>query len=177
MTAKKAYSRYRQATVETASPGKLVVMLYDGALRFLREAVEHLEASRPKEGHFAIVRAENIVCELMSSLDFEQGGQIAKNLYAIYEFVYMHLVEGNIHKDTKRINEVIGLLSELREAWAQAVEVHSKELFQARAMAGQVAGSLATQPAPPPPPPPPVKRAPPIEPPDTLPEGGFSIVS
>lgn len=132
MGAKKAYARYRQATVETASPGKLVVMLYDGAIKFAGEAIDHIEAGRPKEAHFSIVRAEEIIGELMASLDMEQGGQIAKNLLALYEFMYVRLVEANIHKDRQRIDEVISLLTDLREAWAQAVEIHAREQFHAR---------------------------------------------
>jgi len=132
MGAKRAYARYRQATVETASPGKLVIMLYDGAIRFAGEAVDHIEAGRPKEAHFAIVRTEDIIGELMSSLDMDQGGQIAKNLLALYEFMYVRLVEANIHKDAQRVGEVVSLLSDLREAWVQAVEIHARDQLGSR---------------------------------------------
>ncbi|MBD3175612.1 MAG: flagellar export chaperone FliS [Armatimonadia bacterium] len=132
MSAKRAYSKYRNATVETASPGKLVLMLYDGALRFLNQAVKHLEEESPKEAHFAIVRAEDIVCELMSSLDMDQGGQISKNLLALYEFMYVHLVEANLHKDVGKVQEVMSLITDLRDAWAQAIEIHAQEEFRAK---------------------------------------------
>jgi flagellar secretion chaperone FliS len=132
MSARKAYSKYRQATVETASPGKLVVMLYDGAIRFLGEALEHLEQRKPKETHEAIIRAENILCELMTALDMERGGKIAENLLALYEFMHLRLVEGNIQKDATRIREVLTLLTDLRDAWAQAVEIHAQEQFRAK---------------------------------------------
>ncbi len=132
MSARKAYSRYRHATVETASPGKLVVMLYDGALRFLGESLEHLEHKRIRETHETIIRAENIICELMSALDLQRGGKIAENLLALYEFMHLRLVEANIHKDALRIREVMGLLQELRDAWAQAVEIHAQEQFRAK---------------------------------------------
>ncbi len=150
MSVKKAYSRYRQATVETASPGKLVVMLYDGAIRFLNDALKHMDAKKPKESHFSIVRAENILCELMSSLDMERGGKISENLLALYEFMHLRLVEANIHKDPKRVRDVIGLLEDLRAAWAQAVEVHAKEQFRAKQEAlppSERTPSLETEPA------------------------------
>jgi flagellar secretion chaperone FliS len=132
MSARKAYAKYRQATVETASPGKLVVMLYDGAIRFLGEALEHLEKRKPKETHEAIIRTENILCELMTALDMERGGKIAENLLALYEFMHLRLVEANIHKDASRINDVLALLQDLRDAWAQAVEIHAQEQFRAK---------------------------------------------
>lgn len=132
MSARKAYSRYRHSTVETASPGKLVVMLYDGAIRFLGEALEHLEVNHPKETHEAIVKAENILCELMSALDMQRGGKIAENLLSLYEFMHLRLVEANIQKDAGRVRDVLGLLQDLREAWAKAVDIHAQEQFRAK---------------------------------------------
>ena len=127
MSVPNAHRHYQRATVETASPGKLVLMLFDGAIRFLEQAKGHLGASRPKEAHEAIVRAENIVSELMSSLDMDQGGDIARNLLAVYEFVFMRLVDANMRKDPAPIEEVLPLLHNLRTSWGAAIAQHNAE--------------------------------------------------
>jgi flagellar secretion chaperone FliS len=121
-----AYQNYRKATVETASPGKLVVMLYDGAIRFLTQAKEHLLAGQAKEAHFALVRAEDIISELMSSLDVDKGGEIASNLLALYEFMFMRLVDANVRKDPAPVDEVLEFLVTLRESWQRAVAAQAE---------------------------------------------------
>jgi len=110
---------YRQQSVLTATPGQLVVMLYDGALRFL------LQASTAQRGGDHLLcdaklrRAEAIVDELHSSLDKEQGGEIASRLEGIYVFCKRLLLEARMERDADKIDHVRRYLTELREAWAQ----------------------------------------------------------
>ncbi len=66
-----------------------------------------------------IIKAQDIVSELMLSLDFEQGGDIAQNLFAIYDFCMKEMIDGNIKKDAKKLESVVKILSELRSAWAE----------------------------------------------------------
>ncbi|MCG8453814.1 MAG: flagellar export chaperone FliS [Spirochaetales bacterium] len=113
-------SAYRQTRVKTASQGQLIVMLYDEGIRQLRFASEQLRSEHPKldDVHNAIVKAQDIVTELMASLDFDQGGDIAENLFHLYMFFNQQLVDANMNKDAKGLEEVESLMSELREAWA-----------------------------------------------------------
>ncbi len=117
---------YRETRVKTASPGQLVVMLYDEALKQCDIAIELSgEGSKPRPDRIerinaALGKAQDIVTELMASLDFEAGGEIAQNLFALYVWFGRELLEANIAKDTGRIKAVRGMLAELRGAWAEA---------------------------------------------------------
>ncbi|MFS8581265.1 MAG: flagellar export chaperone FliS [Limnochordales bacterium] len=116
--ARQAAKQYRSTNVTTASPATLVLMMYDGALRFIRQGVEAI-AQRDFEGaNSSIGRAQDIVAELGGALDMSQG-EIAENLARLYEYMLHRLVEGNVRKDPAPLQEVAGLLQELREAWEQ----------------------------------------------------------
>ena len=108
---------YREASVMTASPEQLVVMLYDGAGRFLRQAEgSMLEGSWLQAGE-KLSRAEAIIDELLATLDMN-AGEIAERLQAIYIFCKTRLIEARIERDPIRIEQVARLLAELRSAWA-----------------------------------------------------------
>ncbi len=109
--------RYLQTAVETAHPARLVVMLYDGALRFLNLAVEAIEQRNYEQQNLYLQKAQRILSELISSLDFAQGGEIAENLFQLYTYLYNQLVQANISDDKAKVQHAIALLSELREAW------------------------------------------------------------
>jgi flagellar protein FliS len=110
---------YRQQSVLTATPGQLVVMLYDGALRFLLQA-SALMADGDRVGSAArLRRAEAIVDELHTSLDKERGGEIASRLEGIYVFCKRLMLEARIEQEPAKIDKVSELLGELREAWAE----------------------------------------------------------
>ncbi|MDK2856662.1 MAG: flagellar secretion chaperone FliS [Bacillota bacterium] len=115
------YAKYREMQVTTATPGQLLLMLYDGAIRFLREAEEALKGGRLEDGHRLLLKAEDVVAELMSTLNFE-AGPIAQNLYRLYDYMQRRLIEANVKKDASLVQEVAELLSGLREAWGQAVQ-------------------------------------------------------
>ncbi len=116
--AKQAAQQYRSAQVKTANPADLVIMLYDGAIRFIRQGIAAIEDRELEEAHRAIVRAQDIIAELDRALE-PQAGDIAANLAQLYDYMHRRLVEGNIRKEAAPLQEVIGLLSELRDAWAQ----------------------------------------------------------
>ena len=111
---------YRQTRIKTASQGQLIVMLYDEGLKQLKIAEAELGREQPKldVAHNAIVKAQDIITELMASLDFEKGGDIAQNLFHLYMFFNQRLVDANLEKDPKAIMEVHDLMADLREAWA-----------------------------------------------------------
>lgn len=112
---------YRQGAVLAASPGQLVVMLYDGARRFLRQASLAMQAGEIERAHNTLRRAEMIIAHLDGTLDLDQG-QVAERLHAIYTFCLGHLNSARMSQDASKLDEVSGLLGELREAWAQIAD-------------------------------------------------------
>ena len=115
---------YRETQIKTANQGRLVVMLYDGAIRFINQALDGLLEERRKVDRISndILKAQDIVAELMVSLDFDRGGQIAHNLFSLYMYMNRRLLDANISKETIPLNEVRSLLTELRSAWAEVAE-------------------------------------------------------
>lgn len=115
-------NQYAENAVTTQQRGKLIVMLYDGAVRFLQIAREKLE-----EGDFAlkgvyIGKAQDIVAELNNSLDVEAAPEMAGDLRALYNFIYHTLNEANIERSAEKIDACVRILEELREAWQQVAE-------------------------------------------------------
>ena len=111
------HDRYLETAVETASPARLIVMLYDGAIRFINEAAYAMQQRDYETQNTKLQRAQKILAELISSLDFDKGGEIAENLFRLYTYMYNQLVEANINDNLDRLQHVVQLLSELREAW------------------------------------------------------------
>lgn len=112
---------YRQTRVKTASPGRVIVMLYDEAIRQLDAAVELLDQNTRQldKVNNAVVKAQDIITELMVSLDMEQGQEIAQNLFRLYLFFNDQLMNANLSKDAAPMRNVRRLLAELRAAWKQ----------------------------------------------------------
>ena len=110
---------YQQSSVMTASPERLVVMLYDGARRFLYQAAAALREGKDTHAIERIRRAEMIIEELLSTLNLEAGGVVAANLQGLYVFFLAHLREGRAERDPDKLDWVNGQLAELREAWSQ----------------------------------------------------------
>jgi flagellar secretion chaperone FliS len=110
---------YRQQSVMTATPGQLVVMLYDGCLRFLNQGAYAMREGNRLHAHARLSRAEAIIDELLSTLDLQQGGEIAARLQSIYVFCRGHLLEARRDQDAGAIDSVARLLGDLREAFAQ----------------------------------------------------------
>jgi flagellar protein FliS len=117
---------YRETRVKTASPGQLVVMLYDEAIKQSDTAIGLLGAdSKPRPDdiehiNMALGRVQDVITELMASLDFDAGGEIARDLFALYVWFGRELLEANIRKEVERIKSVRIMLADLREAWADA---------------------------------------------------------
>ncbi|MDI3328442.1 MAG: flagellar export chaperone FliS [Alicyclobacillaceae bacterium] len=116
--ARQAYAAYRAASVQTAPPDRLLLMLYDGLVQFLEGAREALSARRWEDAHRQLVRSQDILRELMVTLNMEY--EISRSLMALYDYYYRRLVEANVKKETGPVEEVLAHVRELREAWAQA---------------------------------------------------------
>lgn len=111
------YQKYKQVEINTASQNRLVVMLYDGAIKFLEEACKSMDKIHgTEEVHNNIVKAQEIIYELLSSLNYE-AGEIADRLASIYTYMNQKLTEGNISKTKPPVLEVIKYLKELKSAW------------------------------------------------------------
>lgn len=108
---------YQENSVTTQSKGKLVVMLYDGAIKFLKMAIKELEAQNHEAKSKYLNKAEDIISELNYVLDMDNGGEVAKNLRGLYMFMIRHLHEANIKQDASKIEEVIKMLEELNQSW------------------------------------------------------------
>jgi flagellar protein FliS len=111
-----AKQAYTASSVMTASPERLVVMLYDGAIRFLRQAATAMRASDLQQARNRLGRAEAIIDELNMALDMSQG-ELPEQLRAIYLFCKRYLIEATLRRDPDRIERVVSLLAELRESW------------------------------------------------------------
>lgn len=108
---------YRASSVLTASSGQLIVMLYDGARRFLHQATVAMGERDIVVAHNKLTRAENIIRHLRNTLDMEQG-QISDRLYAIYTFSLGHLRQARLEQNPAKLEEVNEMLGKLRESWA-----------------------------------------------------------
>ena len=110
---------YRENTVLSASPAQLVVMLYDGAQRFLRQATVAMQAHEIERAHNALRRVELILAHLDGVLDHDQDARLAAQLSSVYQFCLAHLQRARFEQDVGRLEEVAGLLGELRQSWAE----------------------------------------------------------
>jgi flagellar protein FliS len=125
LSASAGYARtYRTNAVLTASPGQLVLMLYDGALKALALAREAFaqpadDVSRIATINTQLLKAQDIIRELQSGLNFEAGGEFARTMHRLYDYHNRRLFEANLRKQIEPVIEVEGLVRELRDAWAQ----------------------------------------------------------
>jgi flagellar protein FliS len=145
-------SAYRETGIKTASQGKLIIMLYDAAVKQLDGSLELLKPARSPQplGVLApgkiekigkgILKAQEIITELMVSLDFDAGGEIAKNLFSLYTWFNQELLEANITHDARRLLIVRNLINELRGAWNEAVAKSSAESMGRPVMGINIAG-------------------------------------
>ncbi len=113
------YMNYQKMQVTTSDRLKLVVMLYDGAISFLKTAIKYIEKNDMASKGIFISKAQDIIDELNNSLNIKDGGEIAVNLRKIYNFLYFYLVKANISKNKDMILEVISILNTLKEAWEE----------------------------------------------------------
>lgn len=122
----KKLASYRSVSVDTASPGKLILMLFDGALRFLHLAEDGFRQTdlrvRQETIHNNIVKTQNIILELQRSLNVRDGGEFAVNMFRIYDYMMQQLIQANTRKDPEGVRVVIGLVGEIRGAWDEMLQ-------------------------------------------------------
>ena len=120
---------YKKASVNTLDQTKLIIMLYDGAIKNASFAVEHMKSGQIEKVHDCLIKTKNIVTELMATLNMDRGGDIANNLQSLYSYMFSQLIEANMNKKTEPVVVVIDLLKELRAAWTQ---INSKKKNDAK---------------------------------------------
>ena len=118
---------YKKASVNTLDQNKLIIMLYDGAIKNANFAVQYMESGDIEKVHDSLIKTKNIVTELLATLNMDQGGEIAKNLKSLYSYMFSQLVEANMEKKSEPVLAVIDLLKELRGAWVQIREKDKPE--------------------------------------------------
>jgi len=110
---------YRKTNITTSDPVKLVIMCYEGAIDSLKLAKENVKEKDYEKKAKAITKAQEIIDELLCSLDLEKGGVIASNLSGLYNYMLRRILHGDVNRDMGAIDEVIGMLSELLSAWQE----------------------------------------------------------
>ncbi|MDR3303778.1 MAG: flagellar export chaperone FliS [Treponema sp.] len=132
-----ALSAYRSTKVTTAGQGQLIIMLYDEVIKNLDQGLHLMRLSnigrkrdpaKIEQISKAILKAQEIITELIVSLDFDQGGDIAKSLFSLYTWFNQELLGGNIDKNPQRITAVREMVGDLRGAWSEVVTKGVSEL-------------------------------------------------
>ena len=128
MKKKKASTCYKNISLETASPGKLILMLYDGSLKFISLAKKGFNSDSARESYEQInnniTRATNIISELKACLDMSVEGDFSGTMFNLYEYMEALLCQANIKKQIDPILEVEKILKEIRDAWAEMLAKH-----------------------------------------------------
>jgi len=127
MSAQTAYKEYKQVQVNTANRERLLIMLYQGCIKFLRFSKKSIKEDDIEAANNYIIRSQDIIRELMNTLDRENGGEIASNLYNLYDYMHRELIRANIYKDIEKIETVEELMSELLESWQEITGKKNKK--------------------------------------------------
>ena len=140
-----AYNAYQRTNVSTASQGRLVVLLYEGAIKQLNGAISYIDengkiqpGNREKFG-ICIQKTQAIITELQVSLDMDKGGEISKNLMSLYVYFNEELTDANIHNDKNKLTFILKMMSELADSWRKIAN------STANAPAGKVENVLNIQ--------------------------------
>ena len=113
------YSQYKTNQISLADQGKLILMMYDGAIQFINQAKNKLQNKDLGGMGLYLGKAESVISELSNSLNSEEGGDISKSLERLYTFILKELLLANVRKDPAALDKIISILSKLREAWVQ----------------------------------------------------------
>jgi flagellar protein FliS len=117
-----AHLAYKTVQVTTTDRGRLLLMMYEGAIKFLKQAKAGIEANDVAKFCRFLSKGQAIIAELMNTLDFEKGGQIARDLDRLYDFMLFYLTEANLHRDPARVQKTIGLLDTIYGAYKDIIE-------------------------------------------------------
>ena len=132
------YTPYERTKVETSDQRQLILLLYDGSIRFMNKAIARIDASDIEAAHNYLVRSRDILGELLATLKPEKAGEIGTNLQRLYVYIFNRLVQANLTKDREIVAECIKLMSTLREGWASMKPATQQRADAAAPMARRV---------------------------------------
>lgn len=121
----RGYSAYANSKIQTASPGELILMLYDGSIKFGNLAVAAIEKGNIEDAHNNITKVRNIIFEFQASLDFRYP--VAQEFNNVYNYLLQRSLEANIKKDAEIMNEVIEHLRTMRDTWKEVMRLSKQE--------------------------------------------------
>ena len=136
------YKQYSQVQIKTANKGKLIVMLYRGAIKFMKKALLLIEKKDMEGKGNALIRSQDIILELLYALDqkmLDSGNELALNLQRLYLYSYQQLVKANVQMDAKPIKDVIGIMENLLEAWENVIAANGQEHADSQTTASGIA--------------------------------------
>jgi len=119
--ANNAAAMYKDSKIQTASPADLTLMLYEGAIKFCNLAIVALEKNDYEKVNINIVKAERIITEFRSTLDFKYP--VAKEFEVVYDYIYRRLIDANIRKDKEILEEALGYIREMRDTWKEVMRL------------------------------------------------------
>lgn len=121
------YAAYERNSVATAAPGEITLMLYNGCLKFIRQAKTAIEQANIAEKNTNLQKAQNIITELMITLNMDL--EVSKNMAIMYEYINHRLLEANLKNDLEILNEVETLVTDFRDTWKQVIQVNRKQQY------------------------------------------------
>jgi flagellar protein FliS len=121
----KAYNQYKENSILTSTPEELTLMLFNGIVKFIMQSQLAIEENQLEKANNAILRAQDIITELQSTLDTRY--EISKSMALLYDYMQRRLIDANVSKDSKVLDEVLSYATELRDTWVQAMKIARKE--------------------------------------------------
>lgn len=125
MSVNNPYQSYQQNTMATASPGELTLMLYNGCLKFIKQAKKAIEENKTEEKHNNIIKAQNIINELMVTLNMDI--EISHNMMQLYDYINTRLIEANMKNEISILDEVEGYVVEFRATWKEVIQINRRQ--------------------------------------------------
>ncbi|EFV78514.1 MULTISPECIES: flagellar export chaperone FliS [Cytobacillus] len=127
MAVSNPYQSYQQNSVNTASPGELTLMLYNGCLKFIHQAKKAIMDNNIEAKNTNIQKAQNIIQELMVTLNMDV--EVSQNMMSLYDYMNRRLIEANVKSETGILDEVEGLVTEFRDTWKEVIQVNRQKQF------------------------------------------------
>lgn len=127
MAIQNPYQAYQSNTVNTASPGELTLMLYNGCLKFIKAARVGMESKQIQVRHENLLKAQTIISELRITLNMDMA--ISHHMMTMYDYIYTRLVEANTKNDPAILDEVEGLVVDFRDTWKQAIQLNRQKQY------------------------------------------------
>jgi flagellar protein FliS len=142
MYGKNAHNTYQNVQITTTDRGRLLLMMYEGAIKFLKQSKAGLEEKDIAKFCRFLSKGQAIIAELMNTLDFEKGGTIARDLDRLYDFMLFYLSEANLYRDAERVNKVIQLVEIIYSAYKEIIEGKKDQELSAAEESARVGEAL-----------------------------------